>query len=397
MKSELNKLKISLKNELDNILEYWMKYSLDNEYGGFYGRIDHHNHLIPKSSKSCILNTRILWTFSAAYNFLKRKELLEVANRAYTYIITHFLDKNYGGLYWEVDYLGNPLDIRKQIYAQAFGIYGFSEYYKACGNLESLHHAQDLFWLIEKHSFDPENNGYIEALNEKWEPLQDMRLSKKDANEPKSMNTHLHILEAYTNLYNIWKEKLLNKQIENLLWIFLNKIIDPKSYHFQLFFDLSWTVKSSIISFGHDIEGSWLLTEAAEELGNEKLLKEMKNVAIKLVDRTIMEGTDTSNSLFYEYDKKTGKIDFDKHWWSQAEAMTGLVNAWQITGNQHYLKKSVDIWDYITKFIINVEYGEWNAVIDKFNHVITTGDRMGFWKGPYHNTRACIEVFNRLV
>ncbi len=160
---------------------------------------------------------------------------------------------------------------------------------------------------------------------------------------------------------------------------------------------MSWIVKSSIISFGHDIEGSWLLTEAAEALGNEKLLKEIKNVAIKLVDRTIMEGTDKSSSLFYEYDKKTGKIDFDKHWWCQAEAMIGLVKAWQITGNQQYMKNAANIWDYITKFIINVEYGEWNAVIDKFNHVITKGDRVGFWKCPYHNTRACIEVINRLV
>jgi mannobiose 2-epimerase len=104
-----------------------------------------------------------------------------------------------------------------------------------------------------------------------------------------------------------------------------------------------------------------------------------------------------SSSLFYEYDKKTGKIDFDNHWWCQEGAVIGLVNTWQITGNQQYLKKAVEIWDYITKFIINVEYGEWNAVIDIFNHVVTTGDRVGFWKGPYHNTRACIEVINRLV
>ncbi|MFX1283017.1 MAG: AGE family epimerase/isomerase [Promethearchaeota archaeon] len=381
---------------MDNILEYWMKYSLDNEYGGFYGRIDHHNQVIPKSSKSCILNTRILWTFSAAYNFLKKKELLEVAIRAYNYILNHFFDHEYGGLYWEVDYLGNPLDMRKQIYAQAFGIYGFSEYYKACGDIDSLRHAQELFWLIEKYSLDPKNNGYIEALDKKWQPLLDMRLSKKDINEPKSMNTHLHILEAYTNLYYVWKEKSLNKQIENLLWIFLNKIIDQKSHHFQLFFDLSWTVKSSIISFGHDIEGSWLLTEATEALGNEKLLKEINDVVIKLVDRTVKEGTDKSSSLFYENDNKTGEMDFDKHWWCQAEAMIGLVNAWQITGNQQYLKNATDIWDYITQFIINTEHGEWNAVIDKFDHIITTGDRVGFWKGPYHNTRACIEVINRV-
>ena len=396
MKSKLIDLKIALKKEVENILTFWQKSSLDIEHGGFYGRIDYKNRVIPNSTKGIILNTRILWTFSAAFNFFKREEYLEIANRAFNYLNQYFLDNDNGGFYWEVDYKGNPINTRKQIYAQAFSIYSFSEYYKASGNIKSLQKAQEIFWLIEKYSFDALNIGYIEALDKKWQPLQDMRLSEKDANEPKTMNTHLHILESYTALYHIWKDKTLARQLKSLIQIFLNKIIDSESNHLNLFFDLDWTVKSSIVSFGHDIEGSWLLTEAAETQKDKELLKEVERIAINLVDSTMKEGIDDDFSLFYEYEKDSNKMDFDKHWWPQGEAMVGLVNAWKITGDQGYLEKVLKVWDFIRIYIINNKYGGWNSRINASNQIVYDDDIINFWKGPYHNTRACMEVFNRL-
>ena len=396
MKSKLIDLKIALKKEMENILQFWQNSSLDIEHGGFYGRIDYKNRVIPNSTKGIILNTRILWTFSAAFNFFKREEYLEIANRAFNYLNQYFLDNDNGGFYWEVDYKGNPINTRKQIYAQAFSIYSFSEYYKASGNIKSLQKAQEIFWLIEKYSFDALNIGYIEALDKKWQPLQDMRLSEKDANEPKTMNTHLHILESYTALYHIWKDKTLARQLKSLIQIFLNKIIDSESNHLNLFFDLDWTVKSSIVSFGHDIEGSWLLTEAAETLKDKELLKEVERIAINLVDSTMKEGIDDDFSLFYEYEKDSNKMDFDKHWWPQGEAMVGLVNAWKITGDQGYLEKVLKVWDFIRIYFINNKYGGWNSRINASNQIVYDDDIINLWKGPYHNTRACMEVFNRL-
>ncbi|MBN1214692.1 MAG: AGE family epimerase/isomerase [Candidatus Lokiarchaeota archaeon] len=396
MEFDSEELKKSLKSELKDILSYWQNNTIDNQYSGFYGRIDSKNHVIPKSSKGLILNTRILWTFSVAYNFLKKNEYLQIADRAYNYIINNFYDKDNGGYFWEVDFEGKPLNTRKQIYGQAFIIYSFSEYYKTQRKEESLNRAKELFLLIEKYSYDKKNKGNIEALDIKWQPLEDMRLSNKDANEPKSMNTSLHLLESYTTLYSVWKDRVLYKKIKCLIDIFLEKIIDPYEYHFNLFFDMDWTIKSSLISYGHDIEGSWLLTEAAEVLKDEKLLKKVNKNALKLVDHTINYGMDNESSLYYEYDKNSKHSDDDKHWWPQAEAMVGFINAWQIIKEEKYILYLFKFWDFIKKFFINREYGEWNAIINKNNVIIENEDRVNSWKGPYHNTRALIELLKRL-
>ena len=293
MNLDLKLLKTQLQDELVNILRYWKDNAVDEKYGGFLGKIDHYNRVIEKGSKGAVLNARILWTFSVAYNFTHDKQYLELAERAYQYLVDHFWDKENGGLFWELDYRGNVLNDRKQIYAQGFGIYGFSEFYKASGSADSLKYAIQLYELIERHAFDTTHGGYIEALGGRWEALEDMRLSPKDANEPKSMNTHLHLLEPYTNLYRYWKDETLRKQTTGLVNTFLDKIIDHSSYHFQLFFGEDWSVRSSITSYGHDIEGSWLIYEAAEVLEDHILLEKVKETTLHMVNVTMEEGMDT--------------------------------------------------------------------------------------------------------
>ena len=257
MNQLINQLRNEMRSELENnILPFWMNKMEDNEEGGFYGQITGEDELKPEASKGAILNARILWTFSSAYRLLKKPEYLETATRAKRYLIDRFYDPQYGGIYWELDYKGNPLDTKKQIYAIGFAIYGLSEYARATGDTEALEYAQRLFDAIEQHSFDSEQNGYVEALTRDWQPIEDMRLSDKDENEKKTMNTHLHILEPYTNLYRVWKDERLERQLRNLIEVFISRILDPQTGHLNLFFEEDWTNKYHIVSYGHDIEAS---------------------------------------------------------------------------------------------------------------------------------------------
>ena len=261
-----------------NILNYWIDHVTDHEDGGYYGEIDGHDHLVPGAEKGAILNARILWAFSAAYRVTGNKEYLKAADRAKAYILDYFIDRQYGGVYWSVDAKGNPLDTKKQTYAIGFTIYGMSEYARATGDKEALKCAIALYHDIEDHAYDARNNGYIEALTREWQPISDMRLSDKDENGSRTMNTHLHIIEPYTNLYRIWKDASLEKQIRNLLQIFTTTIFHPSSYHLDLFFDDQWKGKRNIQSFGHDIEASWLLHESALTLGDSSLLTQIQPI-----------------------------------------------------------------------------------------------------------------------
>jgi len=231
-------------------------------------------------------------------------------------------------------------------------------------------------------------------LSEDWSPLEDMRLSEKDANEPKSMNTHLHILEPYTNLYRYWKNPLLGESIRKLIRVFLDQIIDRRTAHFNLFFDMDWTVKSSIVSYGHDIEGSWLLSEAAEELGDEALINEVNEMALRMVNVTLDEASDDDGSIFYESEGM--HLDTDKHWWPQAEAMVGYTNAWKLTGDQKYLDQAEKVWDFIDLYLVDHELGEWFWRVDLDGTPYISDEKAGFWKCPYHNSRALMEVMKRL-
>lgn len=392
--TDFSKLQEEFLDELNNILEFWSSQAVDKEYGGFRGQINHFGEVNTKASKGAVLNARILWTFAAAYNVIGSEKLASLADRAYDYLKSYFWDAENGGLIWEADHLGNPLNTRKQAYAQGFGIYAFSEYYKATGNSESLDYAKSLFQLLEMHYKDHKFGGYIEALDKNWNPLEDMRLSEKDANFPKSMNTHLHILEPYTNLYRVWPDDQLRNSIYQLIEVFQTKIIDQNTGHFKLFFEMDWTCRSELISYGHDIEGAWLLREAANEIGVKEAMESTKKSALLLVDSTLTDGTDNDGSLFYETEK--GHTDTDKHWWPQAEAMVGAMDSWQISGDKKYLKEVERVWAFIKENMIDYENGEWYGRVDKQGNAIDTEDKAGFWKCPYHNSRAMMEMINRI-
>lgn len=393
MNEQLKEYSKELKDELKSILGYWMAHTIDNEHGGFYGQIDGNNNVNNHAPKGAVMNARILWAFSAAYNLTQEKQYLETADRAFNYMFDYFLDEINGGNYWTVNYDGEPLDTKKQIYALSFLQYACSEYYK-CNQLEAAKQlAIDLYYLVEEYSFDKNKTGYLEAFTKDWKIITDLRLSEKDANEKKTMNTHLHVLEAYTNLYRIWPDNHLKQSIYLLINNFTEHIIDKNTWHLNLFFNEDWQVKGNIVSYGHDIEAAWLLQEAAEIIKDEKLIQIIKIIATKIAGAT-MEGIDKDGGLWYE--KEDGHLIKEKHWWPQSEAMVGFFNAYQITNNEMFFNLSKRCWDFTKQFIKDNKNGEWFWGVDENNTPMQNQDKVGIWKCPYHNSRACIEIIKRI-
>lgn len=383
-------------SELNNdILPFWRSKAVDIQNGGFYGEISHHMQVVNKAPKGLILHARILWTFSAAYAYTKNPEDLKLAERAYKYLCDRFFDSEHGGYFWSVTFDGEPLDTKKQIYAQAFTIYGFSEYYKITKDNGALLRATELFYLIEKHSFDKELNGYIDAFARDWGEMSDIRLSVKDMNEKKTMNTHLHIVEAYANLYTIWKNDVLADKIENLVRIFLDIIISSSDYHLNLFFDEKWNNKSTVVSYGHDIEAGWLIHESALIHGSKSLIKEVESIVPKIT-RAALEGLSEIGGLYHEADRNGTHADYELEWWPQAEALVGLINTFQLTGEQKFVDIAYNIGIFTQKYMIDSKSGEWYYRIDKSGRPIESYVKAGFWKCPYHNGRACMELIKRI-
>mgnify|MGYP001026851792 CR=1 FL=1 len=376
-----------------NILPYWIDRMHDRS-GGFYGRRDGSDRLDDDAPKGAILNGRLLWTFSAAYRTTGRKEYLQAADRVLDYIMSHFIDREYGGVYWSLTADGMPLDTKKQFYAIGFVIYGLSEYVRATGDRKALDEAVDLYRCIETRSRDAAKGGYIEAMTRDWRPIDDMRLSDKDTNCSKTMNTHLHIIEPYTNLYRVWPDEGLRADIMNLMHIFLDIMEDSRTHHLGLFFDDDWNRIDANISYGHDIEASWLLLETAQVLGDEPLLA--KTLAhTRAIANAALEGRRDNGSMIYERvaaPDGSVHIDGDLHWWVQAEDVIGLVYLYRFHGVEEALAKAFDSWTYIKENLIDREGGEWHWSRRADGTVNRDDDKAGFWKCPYHNSRMCMEV-----
>ena len=384
-----------------NILRFWQERMVDYRQGGFYGRIDGYNVLHPDAEKGAVLNARILWTFSAAARVLNNTPYRILAARAYDYLMQRFMDREQGGVYWSLNADGTPLDTKKQTYAIAFAIYGLAEYVRLTNNQEALNAAIRLFEDLEAHAYKWDNekmskckNGYVEALTRDWQPIADMRLSEKDENGVFTMNTHLHVLEAYTNLYRVLKnvqrddvqgtKERITKQLRTLIDIFANRIFDPATGHLMLFFDEKWQPSNTHTSPGHDIEAAWLLHEALEVLGDEELLNQTLPVIHSLAqaaEENIMD---------------------EKEWWCYAEAVVGYIDQWKLYQDEKPIESNINLelaetaFHYIQTHLMDRENGEWFWTILPDGTPDRTHDKAGFWKCPYHNSRMCIEIIERL-
>lgn len=394
MKESARRLSHEVMEDLTgNILPYWME-KMQDPAGGFYGRRDGNDFLDENAPKGAILNGRLLWTFSAAYHATGREEYRKVAERACEYVLEHFIDREFGGVYWSLNADGTPLDAKKQFYAIGFMIYGLSEYVRATGDKKALEAAVSLYHDIEKHSRDLEKGGYIEAAQRDWSPIADMRLSEKDANAAKTMNTHLHIVEPYTNLYRVWPDAGLRSAIEELMHVFLDIMEDPQTHHLGLFYTEDWERTDRNISYGHDIEASWLLLETAQVLG-DAVLTEKTLAHTRAIANAALEGRRDNGAMIYEREVGTDgtvRLDTDMHWWVQAEDVIGLVYLYKFHGVEEALPKAIRSWEYIKRYLIDKTDGEWYWSCKADESVNRTDDKAGFWKCPYHNSRMCLEV-----
>jgi len=391
----LNSLKKELTDNLTtNILPFWSSKMVDKANGGFYGRINSNNQVFPDEEKGGILNARILWTFSSAYRVTKDTAYLHLASYSKDYILNHFIDREFGGAYRTVTAKGEPSDTRKQTYTQSFFIYGLAEYYRATGDKKALNYAIDIYKAFEKYALDKESNGYFEVFSREWVRTHDKLISEKSEKDEKTMNTHLHVMEAYSGLYRVWPDKELAGRLRNLIEIFLDKIVDKKTSHLICFLDRNWLGTSAIDSYGHDIEASWLLYEAAALLNDHVLLSRVKEISLKIANASA-EGLQPDGSMLDEKDRETGHTRSVRSWWPQAETVVGNVNAWELNGDSRYIERAVSNWNYTKKYFVDNKNGGWHSSVAE-NGLPGNGDKGGFWVCPYHNARMCLEIIERV-
>jgi mannobiose 2-epimerase len=378
-----------------HILPFWCGPALDHEQGGWMAWLA--NDLTPDRAqpKGLIVNSRILWAFSAAHRARPDPLYRRMAARAFDVVFNRFWDPEHGGAFWRLNGAGLVTDDAKKTYGQAFYIYALVEYYGAFGVPAALERAVQLFKLIEQHVRDPQHEGYWEVRRRDWSEAEDVRLSDKDMNEKKSMNNHLHVLEAYTSLYRAWKQPEVAARLRELVRLFLERILDSRTSHLHHFFDETWTVRSDTYTFGHDIEASWLLCEAAEALGHTAALQGTRSAALRIAEAVLSEGLDTDGGLCYE-GRGGAVIDRGKECWPQAEALVGFLNAFQLGGDAKYLEAARRLWHYIQQNLVDRVHGEWFWRITPDGRPDPHLPKVSEWKGPYHGTRACLEALRRL-
>jgi cellobiose epimerase len=397
--SEEKQLLIQLRNEIEddlnnNLLPFWKNNSVDRNDPdeGFFGAITNEGTGVADATRHNVLFTRYLWTYSTAYRIFGDMESLELAHRAFNYLVNQFWDNENGGVYWQLNSDGTVSDPNKMTYGLAFAIYAFSEYYRITENELSLDLAIQIFNLLEKHAYDPVYGGYLEAFTADWEyvPGQGMASGRS-----KSMNTHLHMLEAYTNLYRVWPDKLLEQKMHELIDVFWNHILNTGTWHQELYFERDWTVYGRYDSYGHDIEFSWLFDEAGKVLGNSELIRKIQDASVKIAEIQLNEGMNADGAMIYE------KIGEDRYrdnisWWVQAEAVVGFINAYEISRDRKYLDAAIGVWDYIKKNMIDREYGGWFANLDAKGTPRPNARKGDGWTCPYHNGRMGFEIYERL-
>lgn len=379
---------------VNQLIPFWNSME-DNEKGGFFGYADENGVPDKESIKGCILNSRILWFYSASFNLLKKTELLEKAGHAFLFLKNRFFDSRFQGVFWSVEADGTPADTTKHTYNQAFAIYALAEYYKACGDKEALRLAYSLYYTIEEKCRD--DKGYFEAFSREFIPVSNEKLSENGVLAERTMNTLLHVMEAYTELYRADGFYKVADSIREILRIFKTRIYNPDKLSCEVFFDKEYHSLIAVESYGHNIEASWLITRACEVLADKAYYKEMLAVIKGLAKGAYENGMDMKNHAMNN-ENENGTISYKKVWWVQAEAVTGFYNAYRLQPEQSlYQEVSEQVWDYIREYIIDQKSGEWVEYVNQDNCVEKGQALVHSWKCPYHNGRMCIEMIQGLA
>lgn len=382
----------SMKKEFDgHVFPFW-EGLIDKEYGGYYGEMNFDLELDKKAVKGCILNSRILWFFSNAYLTLKDKKYIEYAAAAYEFLKKAFLDKEYGGVYWSVSYDGKPVEDMKHTYNQAFAIYGLSSYYDATKDEDALKTAFDIFNIIEEKCRD--NDGYLEAFTRVFGDESNEKLSENGVMATRTMNTLLHVMEGYTELYRVSGDERVKEKICEILDIFRNKIFNPAEERMEVFFDADYNSLIDLHSFGHDIETAWLIDRTVEVLKAEGTKYDMSDIT-KVLTEKIYRDCFEGDCLPAE--KCKGVVEETRVWWVECETVIGFINGYQKTGDRKYLDAAEKTWKYIEKYIIDPREGsEWYSDVNKDGVPESRKPIVDAWTCPYHNGRMYFEVLNRM-
>lgn len=383
-----------LKNECkkmltENIIPFWSALE-DKEYGGFYGYMSHDLELNKYADKGVILHSRILWFYSVCYKMLGGEELRRLAQHAYEFVKTHCIDYEMGGVYWMLDHKGEPSDTMKHTYCCAFAVYALSAFYNSTGEREALELAYRLFEDIEKYT--PDEYGYREAFSREWELVDNEALSENGLHADKTMNTVLHLIEAYTELYKAEKNERVAKRMRFLLSQMSDIIYDENTHALNVFFDTAWNVVGDIHSYGHDIEASWLVDLACEVLGDRELIDKFAKIDLDIAEN-IASLAFHDGSLYNE--RENDKIDTKRVWWVQAEAVLGFYNAYEKTADKRYLQMAESIMEYIKNVTTDKRCGEWYSEVSAQGIPDKNKETVGPWKCPYHNGRMCLEIMRR--
>lgn len=373
------------------IIPFWKKLR-DDEYGGYYGWMDHELNVDKKAIKGCILNSRITWFFSNAYMLLKDESLLEEAKHGYEFMKKYCVDEEKGGVYWSVRYDGTPEDTTKHTYNQAFSIYALSSYYDASGDKSALDTAMALFHIIEDRCMD--EIGYKEAFDRNFVEIENDKLSENGVIAEKTMNTLLHVFEAYTELYRVGKDEAVKKRLEWILDEFADKVYNPKLHRQEVFFDREMNSIIDLHSYGHDIETAWLIDRGTEVLGEKKYQDKLRPIILDLTAQIYKVAFD-GHSLANECEK--GVVNTDRIWWVQAETVVGFLNGYKLEPEKkEYLEAAESEWQFIKDYVIDKRPGsEWFREVTPDGKPMNGSPIVEPWKCPYHNGRMCIEVIRR--
>jgi mannobiose 2-epimerase len=376
-----------------NILKFWIDHAIDRQRGGMIGWLDRRGKPIKPGTKSLVQQSRVMWSFSAAYRMFPDPVYKEVATHTLKFMLGKMWDDKHGGFYWLVDRDGNVRDGKKHLYGQSFAIYGLAEYARAFDDAKAREKALELFRLVDRKAHDNENGGYREGFSKQWQFLSaDDTMGGRGR---KSMNTHIHLLESFTTLYKATGDAKVRARVEELLKICSDRIVDSKQGVARLFFTDDWKPSGpDTSSYGHDIELSWLMPETAEALGgpiDESVLRASR----ALVEHTLRAGFDHEHGGVYDEGPAAGLPESKRMiWWVQAEALVGLLNAYQLFQNPEYWKAFNLQAQYTLDHFVDREYGEWHNTINSDGKI--AGEKASEWKAPYHAARACLEVVRRL-
>lgn len=391
---------------LGTIIPFWRNLR-DDEFGGYYGYLSYGLELDKQAFKGCILNSRITWFFSNVYLLYKNgllsdedfsrhgytaEDVKKEAMHGYDFLYNKCIDKENGGIFWSLTYDGKPDDTTKHTYNQAFCIYALSSYYDAFGDGKALDLAAKLINIIETKCTD--DLGYLEARTITFEPESNEKLSENGVMADKTMNTLLHVFEAYSEYYRVTRDEKVGKRLEWIMDTFAEKVYNPKLHRQEVFFDREYNVIIDLHSYGHDIETAWLMDRGVKILGKKEYEDKMFPITKDLTDNIYKIAFD-GHSLANECEK--GVVNEWRIWWVQAETVLGFLNgALADKTRSEYMDAAFAQWDFIKEYVWDKREGsEWFWEVKKDGTPDADQPIVEEWKCPYHNGRMCIEVIKR--